>query len=254
MGEALIVRKKFKGEEIKSTLFAIINVTYPADSICNCTNGTKLFTTDNNANGSYTFIIPEAGTWTIICSDPNIENKDINITSEGQIENIILGISKYTYFYNRGVQNVTWSWGGTKGTIGGDADIDSSNAYEVKFNAANMQFCPRKEYKAQAGLSRAYTTNLIDITNINTLYIVTSGGTGDTSCVDKFTVGTLTSHSIGSVLGVNEAASTLIPTSNGEITTSLDVSSLSGSYTIVIEHQNVLTYYPDLYVYEVYGE
>lgn len=42
---------------------ATINVTYPAGSVCTATDGVITLTSDNS--GSWAFVVPNAGTWTV---------------------------------------------------------------------------------------------------------------------------------------------------------------------------------------------
>lgn len=48
--------------------FAIITVTYPAGSICTCTNGTVTLTA-GSTSGIWAFGVPEGGDWTVTIND-----------------------------------------------------------------------------------------------------------------------------------------------------------------------------------------
>lgn len=86
MGEAFITRRGGSGNKV----FAVIGVTYPAGSICTCSNGSKTLTT-KDTSGKAMFIIPSAGTWTVTAvSGSKSKSKAVSITAEGQVEVVTL--------------------------------------------------------------------------------------------------------------------------------------------------------------------
>ena len=86
MGEAFITRRGGSGNKV----FAVIGVTYPAGSICTCSNGSKTLTT-RDTSGKAMFIIPSAGTWTVTAvSGSKSKSKAVSITAEGQVEVVTL--------------------------------------------------------------------------------------------------------------------------------------------------------------------
>ena len=104
MGEAFITRRGGSGNKI----FAVIGVTYPAGSICTCSNGSKTLTT-KDTSGKAMFIIPSAGTWTVTAvSGSKSKSKAVSITTEGQVEVVTLIFetilweagADQKYFYN----------------------------------------------------------------------------------------------------------------------------------------------------------
>ena len=48
--------------------YAVISVTYPAGSTCTCTKGSTTLTAEGTS-GLYNFLVPEAGNWTVSCTD-----------------------------------------------------------------------------------------------------------------------------------------------------------------------------------------
>ena len=103
MGEAFIPRKINFNTSISS--FAIIAVTYPSGSSCTCTNGTIILN-DSNTNGQAVFAVPEAGTWTVSCSNgTNSKSEVVNITAKGQFETIELAYSFTLFASGSGVTN-----------------------------------------------------------------------------------------------------------------------------------------------------
>lgn len=86
MGEAFITRRGGSGNKI----FAVIGVTYPAGSICTCSNGSKTLTT-KDTSGKALFVIPSAGTWMVTAvSGSKSKSKAVSITAEGQVEVVTL--------------------------------------------------------------------------------------------------------------------------------------------------------------------
>lgn len=101
-------------------LFAAIGVTFPADSTCECTNGTKTLRAKSK-NGKFVFGVPSAGEWTVRCfngtdyeSSSSKTSKSVEITSEGQTVNVELFFS--IYLFKNGEINTELT-GGINGTI-----------------------------------------------------------------------------------------------------------------------------------------
>ena len=72
--------------------YAVIGVTYPSGSTCTCTNGTKTLPA-KDTSGSFLFLIPEAGTWIVSCTDddhPDGVSQTVNITAQYQTERVSL--------------------------------------------------------------------------------------------------------------------------------------------------------------------
>ena len=77
--------------------FAAIQVTYPAGSVCTCSNGTKTMTA-KTTTGKYTFFIPKVtlpSTWTLSCSQgTDSDSQTATITAEGDLLTVILAYYK----------------------------------------------------------------------------------------------------------------------------------------------------------------
>ena len=86
--------------------FAVIGVTYPAGSVCTCTDGTKTLTLKDTGGQGF-FLIPYAAAWTVTATDgTNTKAQSVEITSEGQSESVAL--SYVLYLIKNGVlQNGT---------------------------------------------------------------------------------------------------------------------------------------------------
>ena len=73
--------------------FAVIGVTYPAGSVCTCTDGTKTLTLKDTGGQGF-FLIPHAAAWTVTATDgTNTKAQSVEITSEGQSESVELNYS-----------------------------------------------------------------------------------------------------------------------------------------------------------------
>lgn len=69
---------------------ATINVTYPAGSTLTCTDGVTTLTA-TTTTGSYSFTVPNAGTWTVKSTNGSQSaSKAISITTDGQSTNVTL--------------------------------------------------------------------------------------------------------------------------------------------------------------------
>lgn len=79
---------------------ATISVTYPVGSTCTATDGvTTLTATDTS--GSYTFTVPNSGTWIVTCTDgTSTATVNVSITADGQSSSIALayvGLPTFAY-------------------------------------------------------------------------------------------------------------------------------------------------------------
>lgn len=91
MGESFITRR---GGGIP---YAVIGVTYPAGSVCTCTNGTLTLTT-KDTSGKALFVIPAAGTWTVkAVKGSQSASKAVSITAEGQVATVVLAYGLVIY-------------------------------------------------------------------------------------------------------------------------------------------------------------
>lgn len=73
--------------------YAAIGVTYPAGSVCTCTKGTKTLTA-KDTSGSYLFLIPEAGTWIVSCTDgTDTASESVAITAQYMATTLTLSYS-----------------------------------------------------------------------------------------------------------------------------------------------------------------
>ena len=74
--------------------FAFIVVTYPAGSVCTCTDGMKTLRA-KNTTGTWVFDIPYAGTWTVSCTNGSeTASASVVISAKGQSETVGLSYRK----------------------------------------------------------------------------------------------------------------------------------------------------------------
>ena len=84
MGDCIITRRG------GSLTFAFILVTYPAGSVCTCTDGTRTLRA-KGTTGSFVFNIPYAATWTVSCtSGTETATASVSITTKGQSVSVAL--------------------------------------------------------------------------------------------------------------------------------------------------------------------
>ena len=151
MGEAFITRR---GGGIP---YAIIGVTYPAGSVCTCTNGTRTLTAEDTS-GKAMFVIPSAGTWTVkaVLGDKTASST-VEITAEGQVETVVL-VHELILFDGTDNTAVT---GGLKLQAGQSPNETISNA----------PIADGKITITRTGYTGIYPTNKVDITKYSTLYV-----------------------------------------------------------------------------------
>lgn len=142
------------GEPITGTLalFAVISVTYPAGSVCTCIKGTKSYTA-KDTSGRALFAVPEAGAWTITCSDGiSTATKTVNITYAGQIETVVLTYGLYLYDAGNEYTSITggWSLAKSNGNTSGETlkkntnNMQFASSYVLGTHFANGFLCPAK--------------------------------------------------------------------------------------------------------------
>lgn len=74
---------------------ATISVTYPDGSTCTATDGTTTLTAPDTT-GSWACIVPNAGTWTVSCTDgTKTKSITVSISTDGEAKSVTLGYSEY---------------------------------------------------------------------------------------------------------------------------------------------------------------
>ena len=137
-------------------MFAVIAVTYPAGSVCTCTKGTKSYKA-KNTSGLALFAVPEAGEWTVSCTDgTQTASKTVTISAEGEAVSVELAYELLLFFDGNAYTDVTGGWNGQ--TVTGNVNITIEGAYLLMHAG----------YGAEGHCT---TGNLIDLTNFNVLEV-----------------------------------------------------------------------------------
>lgn len=91
-------------------LFSVIGVTYPAGSVCTCTKGTKTYKA-KNTSGRALFAVPEAGEWTVSCTDgTQTASTTATVSAEGEAVNVKLTYDLRLFDNGDECVNVTGGW------------------------------------------------------------------------------------------------------------------------------------------------
>lgn len=190
--------------QFSSVFSATINITYPAGSTCTCTDGTATLTAPGTS-GTWTCIVPNAGTWTVSSTDGDkSKSADVVITTDGQTENITL--QYITHLFNNGdtCDAITGGWG-IGATSAGSASISGQQISIVAYAEKTFSCGPK---------------NKIDVSEYKALSVT----------VDSIGNGSLSVYLYATSIS-NPAAKVTTSTTG---TVSLDISSVSGANTVVL--------------------
>lgn len=141
---------------------ATINVTYPVGSTVTCTCGTVQLVSSQieDANGSATFVVPNAGTWTVTATandgSSNTKSQSVEITAEGQFESVELS---YALVLFDGGATVPWVGAVKSGGSYGSYTIDKTLYGKRSGNSESYTF------------ASLYTENAIPIEAYSTLKV-----------------------------------------------------------------------------------
>ena len=218
MGEAFITRRG------GGTPYAVIGVTYPSGSVCTCTNGT-LTLTAKGTGGKAIFVIPSAGTWTVkAVKESKSKSKAVSITTEGQVETVTL--SYELVLFNNGVVS-GYAWNSSNFDSGyGDAKVSAGLIYLYGYTWDN-------NISLQSGWGEIGISSAIGLSDYSTLKVRLKKINGADGTA-KIQVGT-------TALGDNTATKKVTLTAG--TTTSLDISSITGSkYISLYAQSNTSTY------------
>ena len=215
MSEAFLMRRY--GGGVVSRAFALIAVTYPADSACTASDGTHTLRAAGGS-GKYFFAIPNAGTWTVTISDTahGTSSRSVAITEEGQIERLVLSFNDALFDSGTGLEY--WSV------------TDSSSAVineriRLSSNLANSY-----------ARATAYTTAALDLHGKSSVEVLASTGySGNLAHTGHAMLCAVAEDQDVTALLYTAAAS--VELAEGESrTTSLDISGLDSSkrYRIVL--------------------
>jgi len=159
MSEAFLMRR---GGSVNNA-YALIAVSYPANSTCTAAKGTKMLTARSN-NGAYCFLIPESGTWAVTITDgTNTATRDVVISSAGQVEKLIMVYTRDLFDSGDGAENweaVPENYASIGSTIQlrgdhGDVTFGSKRAYGYLKNAISLSGMQTLEVIATTGHSQS---------------------------------------------------------------------------------------------------
>lgn len=158
--------------QISSTFSATIKVTYPSGSTLTCTNGSTTLTA-TTTTGSYTFTVPNSGTWTVkAVSGSNTASESVSITTSGQSASVTLTYEVYLYNAGNQCTSLTGGWSnkekGASYVASGSVTLGTS-AMTIACNTT--------------GSRCAYTTNAIALSGKTTLHVTISSASNLSSNV-----------------------------------------------------------------------
>lgn len=67
----------------KTDFFSILHVNYPKDSVCTCSNDTKILSAPDTS-GVYIFLLPTEGEWTLFLNGISTDIK-VNVSIRGSV-------------------------------------------------------------------------------------------------------------------------------------------------------------------------
>ena len=193
---------------------ATIQVTYPAGSTCTAADGVTTLTAPDTS-GSWKCTVPNAGTWTVSCTDGSETDSDsVSIASDGQSASVTL--TYRTMIYDLG-------WGDTaSGFQSHYTGPTSSDRWPITVTYENGYIVMNRT--TYNGGACVYTNVGFDLTDVDTVCCKTGdigSGSGADSGSIYFGVGKASSYATAKVK---------LTASNTEYT--LDVSALTGEYRI----------------------
>lgn len=191
---------------------ATINVTYPAGSVCTATDGVTTLTAPDTS-GTWACVVPNAGTWTVSCSD-GVDDAEypVEIDTDGQIVSIELSYG-YILFSN-GTERVSWD--------------KSGYGFESKYTQRNAVISDGDVVLSIPGALHVCifgTTDVIDLSNYNVIAVNVTG---------------LTLNASSAVIRISKnknaassyAAATTSIAKTGQAL--LDISGFSGNYYVIL--------------------
>ena len=205
---------------------ATISITYPAGSTCTVSNYEKTWTAPNTS-GSWTFKANDVGYYTVkSVSGSKSKEKEALITTEGQVENVALSYD--LVLFNNGVVS-DYAWDSSNNNNYGDGKVSGGLIYLYGYTWDN-------NIVLQPGWGEIGISSAIDLSDYSTLKvhlnkIDNADGTA------KIQVGT-------TALGDDTATETV--TLTADTTTSLDISSITGSKYISLYAQSDTSTYGNM--------
>lgn len=222
--KTVAITKRWQYETVSITYFsATINATYPAGSVCTCTDGVTTLTAPNTS-GQYAFIVPNAGTWTVSITDgTQTKSETVSISTENQVETVTLALwNGELYSDGNEWTTVTGGWVATNQVYAGSVEGVSINGATPTLSKEDTQMIATVPTGSGVGSGAVRTTNQIDLTDYSTITLV---GTISASHPYDYLF-------VMSTTGNYGGAQAKAQIKTGTVT--LDVSTLSGVYYIGI--------------------
>lgn len=207
--------------------FAVIAVTYPEGSVCTCANGNKVLKA-KDTSGSYPFMIPEPGAWTVTATDgTQTASKQVDIDKLYQAETVNLTYDLVLFDFGDECTDITGGWlakgkkGGSEGWGGKTPTVTKYiGYYEIAFSGSG------------GGLYT--TTNKIDLSGYKTLKMLFQHekAWGKHSAFGAWDNGNVIMNGF-----TNTAAKYILETNsvyNEDVELSVDISAVSGSWNVGI--------------------
>lgn len=165
MGECFITRRGGSGG---GKAFAVISVSYPAGSVCTCSDGTKTLKLKDTSGQGF-FLIPYAGTWIVTATDgTNTKSESVEITSEGQ--SVDVALLYRNEYYMHGVEKIPL-----------EAILDREGNYGSVTENATSVHIDSGGFNVAVGY---ISSNSVDLSKVHTLYCKITNITGQTSRSD----------------------------------------------------------------------
>lgn len=178
---------------------ATINITYPAGSVCTCTDGTTTLTAPNTS-GTWACVVPNAGTWTVNSTNGDkSKSADVVITANGQSESVTLLYITYLFKDGETYDSLTGGWNGT---------VDAAKQA--------LRLSPSAGKTASV-----WTQNKVDLTDYSSVSVKS-----DSNVYIGLSI--IIASAIGSTSG--QVAKASISGSESEL--SLDISAITGEYFV----------------------
>lgn len=213
-------------------IFAAIGAAYPVGSVCTCTNGEKTLTA-KDTTGQFIFNIPEAGTWTVSCTDgEKTRSKSVAINAEGESANVALSYGLSIVLGGVHDTSVIGGWTATSKKFSSDATAKKPSLTSTASKLA-LQIDGTDYHNWRGGI---ITNNDIDFDAYDTITFKGEYSSGYSSrlvlsVLDRDNSYLMTNN-VADVYAVNISSNTAHAKGNFAVT--LDVSAIKGSYALAI--------------------
>ena len=155
---------------------ATISVTYPSGSTCTATDGTTTLTAPDTS-GTWSCVVPNAGTWTIAISNGSgsSNSKDVVIETDGQSETVSIA---YIYWILNGSETADYTGGWTRnGNATAGTTSDGTGKYFKTTSSASGS------YAMTTGISdfaKYSSLKITQTTKVNGHYFKLTDSSGNT--------------------------------------------------------------------------